>query len=193
MRVAAPRRRRGSTIVELTITSALMVVVAVILSRTWAIFGRSAISTMARARVAQEANLAAAALANDIGLLARLPENCTDTRYGNIQPGIDGTSLSFSIDDGTGTTRIIQYARDQDDSSKLIRTDLTASQGSGRVVATLVSGFQATAVTLPNEFSGSGVRIDLTLTHWTFDRDRNGAFRGDYTRRFTLFVPDAQP
>jgi hypothetical protein len=192
MRVAALGRRRGATIIELMVTSMLMVIVALILARTWAVFGRSAIATVARARIAQEANLAAAALVKDFGLLARPPDKCTDTRYVNIQPSIDGTSISFSIDDGTGTSRIIQYARDQTDSSKLVRTDLTAPPGSGRVVATLVAGFEASALTtLPNEFNATGVQIDLTLTHRTYDRDLDGAFRGDHTRRFTLFVPDA--
>jgi hypothetical protein len=194
MRVDTRGRRRAATIIEMMVTSVLMVIVAVLLAKTWAMFGRSAISTVARARIAEEANLAAAALANDLGMLARPPDKCTDTRYVNIQPGIDGTSLSFSIDDGTGTTRIIQYARDQEDSSKLVRTDLTASPGSGRVVATLVAGFEAMALTtLPNEFNATGVQIDLTLSHWTYERDIGGAFRGDHTRRFTLFVPDALP
>jgi hypothetical protein len=62
-------------------------------------------------------------------------------------------------------------------------------------VAKYVSDFQCSAATLPLMDGGgdvSGVKIELTLSHRTFDRDRGGGFRGDHTRRYTLFIPDPQ-
>ena len=78
-----------------------------------------------------------------------------------------------------------------------MRTDLSAASGSGRVVAGLLAGFDAVADVLPGAGPGgadvTGIRVDLTFSHRTVDRDPvTGSFRGDYTRRFTLFLPDPQ-
>jgi type II secretory pathway pseudopilin PulG len=189
------RRRRGFTLVEMTLTVFLMGLMGVLLGNAWAAFARPAIATVARCRVAQEANLAAEALAFDVGLLARPATTEPDTRYQNGEAG--GATLYLSIDDGTGTIRTISYGPDPSDSTKLLRTDLSSSSGTGRVVAGLLAGFDAVAAVLPGAGPGgadvTGVRVDLTFTHRTMDRDPiTGLFRGDYTRRYTLFLPDPQ-
>jgi prepilin-type N-terminal cleavage/methylation domain-containing protein len=188
-------RRRGFSLVEMTVTVFLMALVGLLLGHAWAAFGRPAIGVVARCRVAQEANLAAEALAYDVGLLARPAAVEPDTRYQGAQGGT--TALYLTIDDGTGATRVISYGPSPSDPTKLMRTDLSASAGSGRVVAGLLAGFDAVADTLPgagpNGADATGVRVDLTFTHRTIDRDPiTGDFRGDYTRKFTLFIPDPQ-
>ncbi len=179
----------------MVVTGFLMALVGILLGNAWAAFARPAIATVARCRVAQEANLAAEALAFDVGLLARPATTEPDTRYQNVQAG--STLLYLSIDDGTGASRTISYGPDPSDPSKLVRTDLSASAGTGRVVAGLLAGFDAVHDVLPGAGPGGadvpGVRVDLTFTHRTMDRDPvTGLFRGDYTRRYTLFLPDPQ-
>jgi prepilin-type N-terminal cleavage/methylation domain-containing protein len=192
MRMPSIHRRRGFTLTEMLMTAFLMGLMGVLLGNAWAAFGRPAVANVARCRVAQEANLAAEALARDIGLLAVPLAQQPDSRYQNVQADSSiGTTLTLSIDDGTpGSPRTISYAADPDDSTRLVRTDLSAPAGSGRVVATLLAGFETQRDILADV---SGVRIDLTFSHRTFDRDPDGTLRTDYTRRFTLFVPDPQP
>ena len=189
------RRRRGFTLIEMLITGLLMALMAVLLGNAWAAFGRPAIAAAARCRVAQEANLAAEALAYDVGRLARPAGIEPDTRYQNAQAG--STVLYLTIDDGTGTSRTISYAPDSTDPTKLVRTDLSAPAGTSRVVAGLLAGFDAVRDVLHGAGTGGsdvpGVRVDLTFSHRTMDRDPvTGSFRGDYTRRYTLFLPDPQ-
>lgn len=188
------RGRGGFTLVEMVITGFLMALVAVLLGNAWMAFGRPAIATVARCRVAQEANLAAEALAYDVGRLARPATTEPDTRYQNAQAG---AALQLTIDDGTGAPRVISYAPDTADPTKLVRTDLAAPAGTARVVAVMLAGFDAARDVLAGAGTGGadvpGVRVDLTFSHRTMDRDpATGLFRGDYTRRYTLFLPDPQ-
>lgn len=185
----APRRRRGFTIVEMTLAGFLMAVVGLLLAQAWAGFGRPAISALARARLAQEANIAAESLSRDVGLLAGPDGLQADSRYQNVQPA--GSTLYLTLDEGHGDVRTISYSIDANDPGKLFRTD----SGGKRVVATLVADFQSRSVTLPIMQGGanvSGVQIELTLRHRAHDRDSNGSFRGDHTRLYTLFIPDPQ-
>jgi hypothetical protein len=195
MRQPRPSPRRGFSLTEVALAGFMMSVLALLLGNAWASFGRPAISSVARIRVAQEANLAAEALARDVGYLAQPTGNQSDTRYQNVQGG--GPILYLSIDDGTGSPRSISYAPDPNDSTRLLRTDLSAAPGSGRVVATLLADFQAQSATLSGAGSGgtdvTGVQIDMTFTHRTYDRDLDGSFRADHTRRYSLFVPDPRP
>jgi hypothetical protein len=178
------------------LTGFLMALVAILLGNAWSAFGRPAIATVARCRVAQEANLAAEALARDVGLLARPATTEPDTRYQGAQAGT--TVLNLTIDDGTGPPRTITYAPDPSDPTKLVRSDPASTPSTDRVVAGLLAGFDAVHDVLPGAGTGGagvpGVRVDLTFSHRTVDRDPiTGDFRGDYTRRFTLFIPDPQP
>jgi prepilin-type N-terminal cleavage/methylation domain-containing protein len=195
MRSPSIHQRRGFTLTEMLMTAFLMGLMGILLGNAWVAFGRPAVANVARCRVAQEANLAAEALARDIGLLAVPTGQHPDTRYQNVRA--DGSILYLAIDDGTSPPRTISYAADPDDSTRLVRTDLSASAGSSRVVATLLAGLDTQTDVLEGAGPGgadvTGVRIDLTFSHRTFDRDPDGNVRSDYTRRFTLFVRDPQP
>lgn len=59
--------RGGFTLLEATVVSGLMAVLAVILSSAWAGFGRPTTDVIARARVVRELNLAVDCLARDLG------------------------------------------------------------------------------------------------------------------------------
>lgn len=170
-------RRRGFSVVELALSGCLMVVLGVILGRAWLAFGRPAIASMARARLAQEANLAAEALSRDVGMLAA---QAGDWRYANAVPA--GGSLAMTVDDGTGPREVAYALID----GKLVRTDPDGP----RAVASLVADFQSYRALGPDG-RAPGVQVDLTLSHRTHDRDRDGSFRADHTRRYTLFLPDA--
>jgi prepilin-type N-terminal cleavage/methylation domain-containing protein len=214
------KARRGFTVIEMMLTAFLMALLAMVLGNAWAAFGRPAISSVARCRVAQEANLAAEALARDIGLLAQDiigPPAPTDSRYVKAaSPQSDGSTLSLLIDDGTlfhsdGTraARSIVYSFDKSDNkTHLVRTetnpiDLTSTV---RVVATLVSDFHVKHGIIPVDAqtrvpSGpidSGTAgdtlapgVQVDMTFGHPAYDRvNGVFQPIYARRFTLFIPD---
>jgi hypothetical protein len=181
--------RRGVTLIEMTLAGFLMTLVGVMVCQAWASFGRPAVSALARARLAQEANLAAEAISRDLGRLAAPDGPQPDSRYQNIQSV--GSTLTMTIDDGDGSIRTVMYSTDPADPGKLFRTDGTGR----RVVAMLIADFQSRPVLLPLLEGGgsiSGVQVELTFTHRTYDRDRDGSFRGDHTRQYTLFIPDAQ-
>ena len=190
-------RRRGFTIVEMVVTGFLMALVGILLGNAWAAFARPAIATVARCRVAQEANLAAEALAFDAGRLARPATTEPDTRYQNAQGG--STLLYLSIDDGTGASRTISYGPDPANPSKLMRTDLSASAGSGRVVAGLLAGFDAVHDILPGAGPAgadvTGVRVDLTVHPpgpWTATPASPACSAATTRGRYSLFLPDPQ-
>jgi type II secretory pathway component PulJ len=60
-------RCAGFTLVEATVVSALMTVLAVVLSSAWAGLGRPAVNVIARARLLAQMNLAVDCLARDLG------------------------------------------------------------------------------------------------------------------------------
>lgn len=189
MKLRTGRVPRGFTLIEMTLVGFLLVLLSFLMSRAWTAFGRPAISAVARARLIQEANLAAESLAHDIGQLAQVDPSGSDPRYQNVQDS--GSTLYLAIDDGTGSVRTISYSIDAADRGKLFRVD----SGTKRVVANLVADFQTLRVRMPVGPSATavdGVRIELTLRHRVYDRDPDGTYRNDLTRLYTLFVPDAQ-
>lgn len=58
--------RRGYTLIEMVIASALTTLLGILLAATWSMFGRPALDVEARARITREAMLAAEALAGDL-------------------------------------------------------------------------------------------------------------------------------
>jgi type II secretory pathway pseudopilin PulG len=189
MRIRSGPVPRGFTLIEMTLVGFLLVLLSLLMSRAWAAFGRPAISAVARARLIQEANLAAESLAHDVGQLARVDPPGPDSRYQNVQAS--GSTLYLAIDDGTGPVRTISYSMDVDNPGKLFRID----GGTRRVVASLVADFrtiQAAMPVGPGATEVDGVRIELTLRHRVYDRDPDGTYRNDLTRLYTLFVPDSR-
>jgi hypothetical protein len=195
MRTPLARSRRGFTVLEMMLAGFLMALMGILLGNAWAAFGRPAISSVARSRVAQEANLAAEALAHDLGMLAQdVVGSPSDSKYLNASPMPDSSTLTFFIDDGTlfhtdGThrTRQIIYSFDPA-TTHLIRTDATSPDSTPRVIATLVSDFHTRYGTLSGG-GALGVFVDMTFSHPSYDYV-SGVFQPYYVRQYTLFIPD---
>lgn len=190
MRSRNRRQIRAFTLIDLCISIVLMAALASLMAHAWDAFGRAAMIAVARARLAQESNLAAESLARDVGRIARssasgLPDDLPGARF-------EGSGLSLRIDDGTENRRTILYEVDDDDPGKLFRTE----DGQRRVVAGLIAGFRARAATRTATSGGPdvpGVEVELTFSHRVIDRDPDGSFRGDYSRRYVLFIEDDSP
>lgn len=188
---ARVRARRGFTILELAIASILMLVVSLVLARAWSAFGRPALLAVARARIALEANLAAEAIARDVARLAR-----AEPGPGGAAPPPSllgtGAALEIRVDDGSGTVRTVTYETDPQSPGKLFRS----VESGRRVVAVLVDRFEvtpATRRTAAGDRDAAGYDVALTLSHRVLDRDPDGSFRGDLTRRYLLFVEADAP
>ena len=106
-------RRAGFTLVEVTVVSGLMAVLALLLSAVWAGFGRSATDSIARCRVAQEVNLAVNSLTRDLGGSLADSEgrlgHKTDLQFvGWMLPG--NSQLWLCFDGGTQPNGVADWA-----------------------------------------------------------------------------------
>lgn len=137
MKLLIPHRRssrRGYTLIEATIVSGLMAVLAVLVSATWTSFIRPTTDVARRCRLAHEANLAAASLTRD--LAGSLADNHTGSKIqykfvGRMQPANEQLRLCF--DGGTEPNKVADWG-DPDviityyvSSNQLIRWDENAA------------------------------------------------------------------
>ena len=65
--MSMPNHRKGFTLVEVTVVSVLMAVLAVLLSSAWVGVGRTAADLIGRSQLVQERDMAVAALSRDLG------------------------------------------------------------------------------------------------------------------------------
>jgi type II secretory pathway pseudopilin PulG len=170
MIASRPRNsREGFTLVEVLVVGALMTLLAMLLQTSWSGFGRPLIEAIARARIAEDANMAAATLARDFG--GSLPGNgshsgslATGKLVGRMEP--DGIMLRLCFDGGADngladwgdTDTVITYLV-QD--GNLVRWDETA--GTTFVVAHNVQSWELTDL-------GNGVEIRITFSYRTITR-----------------------
>jgi len=173
--IHTPRPFRGFTLVEAMLVSGLMSLLVLLLSGAWSGLGRPSADAIARCRVAQEANLAAEALARDLG--GSLPDQSTGTRESGRLVGrlaVDGSELWLCYDgepvnglpDWVAPDTVIVYDVQADN---LVRSDQQAA--TSYVVADHVSQMQVTEQV-------EGVHVDLTF-----------AYR-DVTRTYTIIAKD---
>lgn len=99
-----PLHRRGFTLLEATIVSGLMALLAVVLSSAWIGVGRPAADLIARSQLFQEMNMAVTALSRDLGGSVANPEgrlgSKTQARWvGWMQPA--NAQLWLCFDGGT--------------------------------------------------------------------------------------------
>lgn len=153
---------RGFSLVEVSVASGLMAFLAVLLSQTWTALGRPLAETAARARLAQEADLALAALSRDLGgslsnSAGRIGAKSAWAYVGRLQPGgnqlwlcFDGGSPPNGIPDWAAPDAVISYEVDGD---ALVRVDHLA--GTSFVVARHVASLAV---------SSSGNECQITLT-----------------------------
>ena len=107
------QRRRGFSLMEVSIASGLLIFLAMLIAETWIGLGRPLLETAHRCRVAQESNLALACLAGDLG--ACLPGSAgsvggrsTSQLVGRTQPG--GTQLWLCFDGGATPNGVADWA-----------------------------------------------------------------------------------
>lgn len=158
------RLRRGFSLVEVSIVSGLMAVLAVLLANAWSGLGRPLLDATVHARLAQEADLALAALSRDLGgylsdTAGRTGGKSTYPVVGRLQPGgsqlwlcFDGGSTPNGQADWAPPDTVISY---EVVASALVRWDQTA--GTSFVVARNVDSFYLQDL-------GSEVQITLTLS-----------------------------
>ena len=96
--------RKGYTLVEAVVSCFLASLLALLLAEAWATFARPAAEVEARARLEQEANLAAESLVRDLGgYYLGAVTGANDLGHGlfvDWQWPPDGSSLSLCFDDG---------------------------------------------------------------------------------------------
>ena len=162
------RCRRGFTAVEFLVVAGLTTMLAVLLSSVWSGIGRPMVDALASAQVAQEANLAAAALRDFGGSwadgVARTGAVGDYQWVGRMEP--DGTMLRMCYDgpaaDGAPQWGppdfVVSYSVTN---GKLIRWE--ENTGTTFVVAQYVQQMQLSDL-------GYGVEIQLTFSHRNVNR-----------------------
>lgn len=128
--------RAGFTLLEATVVSGLMAVLAAILSSAWAGFGRPTTDVIARARVVREMSLAVDCLARDFGGSianneGRLGAKKQGAFVGWLLPGsgqlwlcFDGGTEPNGLADWASPDRVIVYMLEGD---RLVRWDQNAN------------------------------------------------------------------
>ena len=145
-----PSRRRGFTLVEVMVASGVMAVLAALISACWSGLGRPAVDLAERHRVVQEAHLAVASLARDLGGTPGGPDAAIGRKEQGrfvawLQPGesqlwlcYDGGEKPNGAADWGPPDTVIVYQKDSD---SLVRYDQTAD--ASFIVARHVETFQA--------------------------------------------------
>jgi type II secretory pathway component PulJ len=175
LRIPSRLCAQGFTVMEMMIVGAMTTLLAILFSAAWSGLGQPSADALVRCQVAQEAQLAAAALVADLG--GSLPGQTGGTKgngrlVGRMEPEgselrlcFDGGGLNGSADWGIPDTVIRYYVED----NKLIRWNETAD-------TTFYVASNVESMTLSD--LGNGVQIDLTFT-----------FR-DLSRTYTLIAED---
>jgi prepilin-type N-terminal cleavage/methylation domain-containing protein len=105
------RRRRGFSLVEVMVSTGLVVMLSVLLSNAWTWLGRPLLQTAARCSIAREADLALDCLARDLG--GSLPESISgvlmaDQFVGWAYP--DGNALQLCFDSSSNPNGVADWA-----------------------------------------------------------------------------------
>ncbi len=165
-------RRRGMTLLEVTLVSGLMTLLVVILSATWTGIGRPAMDLVIRTRVLREMSAAVDALARDLGgyLADPMAREGDIRQYRWIGWSAGEGELRLCYDAGNAfqepnnqadwspPDRIVIY---EQDGENLLRTDHTDDKTI--FIARYLTDFSV------SEESGY-IRLDLKFSHRGFER-----------------------
>jgi hypothetical protein len=158
-RCARPSRRRGYSVTEMVIASVLATLLGVLLASACATFGRPALEVEARARITQEAILAAQSLACDLGgFLADTPGRTgTLSQYQFVDWDLSqGNVLLLNFQGASsGDLIVITY---QLQGNLLLRSN--SATGVTMTVANYVTSFSIE----PDPNNGSQARIQFTIS-----------------------------
>jgi prepilin-type N-terminal cleavage/methylation domain-containing protein len=134
------RWRKGFTLLELLVVNLLLALLMVLIAGAWQAFGPLCIEVIARSRIVNEANVAAAALSVDSSA------NPGGLSLANVET-LDGSSLRFEYGtQSTGTwSYVVTYSLnltpdDPISTGQLIRSDGTSTVTIARNVESMVVG-----------------------------------------------------
>lgn len=113
--ISANNCRQGFTLIEMSIASVLMALLALILSESSRTLGRATVDLIARAQLAQEMDFAAAALSRDLGGCVVNSVGQTDTTFFPISKETAPPSAYFMTPRGTTSGNSIQWRLDNND------------------------------------------------------------------------------
>lgn len=162
---ARSRIRNGFTLLEVMVASIVMSLLVMLMAQAWSGLGRPTVDMAIRGRLAQEAGLAAAALAGDLGGYLSNPEGRLGTTaslplVGRLQP--TGSQLWLCFDGGPAPNGAPDWGPPDTvivydvQGGRLVRTDQTA--GTAVTVAQCASGLHV------QDLGGGQVQVGLTLS-----------------------------
>lgn len=157
-RHAVARNRRGFSLVEVTVSTCLVVILTTLLSNAWSWLGRPLVQSTARCRIAQEADLALACLSRDLG--GCLPEGSTGQQGANqfvgwTWPG--NVELMLCFDSNTAPNALPEWAAPD--------TVVVYQLVNGALVrSNLANGVEYVAARNVDSFFVEGVGADLQIT-----------------------------
>lgn len=163
-RCARGSHRRGYTMVEMVIALAMVTLLGALLGRACASFGRPALEVDARARIAQEAVLAAQSLACDLGgFLGDAPGRTgTLSQYQFLNWTLsDGSVLWLNFQGADSTDFVVITYQLQGD--LLVRYN--ASTGVTTPIAKYVTGF--TVAANPDNANQALIQITISFRYFT--------------------------
>jgi hypothetical protein len=167
-RATVRRRRAGMTVTEMVVSSALGVLLMMLMATTWATFGRPALEVESRARIEQEGILATQSLACDFGgYLADTPGRTGTMSVGAQNPyqftgwNVSNSGVLLLNFYGATLSDVIAISY-QLEGNVLVRTN--SSTGVSTTVARYVTGFSAAVD--PNNLNH--VVITLTIAYRNF-------------------------
>ena len=170
---------RGFTIIEMVVATFLAALLALLLAAAVATFARPAAEVDGRTRLALEANMAAEALARDLGGYlvdtAGNPGTLQQYQFSSWSFSSDGSTLFLNYQ-GAAPGPPYQIVTYQQQGVRLVRTML--SSGLQTVVAQHVTGF----LVQPGPDDPSQAQISLTLSYPdpSSPRMSNPSFSGTY-------------
>lgn len=187
--ISTNNRRKGFTIIEGVVASALMGVLALILSSAWVSVGRATVDLIARVQLAQEMDFAAAALSRDLG-------GCVANFTGQPATFPIVRSATFVLPTGTDESSSIQWTLDNGDTityeldtsnsdlwkrSNLVRMyhDESAGEDTTFTVARNVDSFQAS-------WSPDGKRLSIEIKFSCNYRYRDSSGAPTYDRTHSI-------
>jgi type II secretory pathway pseudopilin PulG len=157
------KRRGGFTLLELLVVNLLMSLLVVLIAGAWKAFGPLCVEVIARGRIVNEANVAAASLYADSNAN---PDGLT---LANVET-LDGTSLSFEYGtqvSGTWTYVVTYYLQltpdDPTSTGQLIRSDGTNAITVARNVESTVAADLKAGTAFTVSFAYRGSRSQYTF------------------------------
>jgi prepilin-type N-terminal cleavage/methylation domain-containing protein len=159
------RRLRGFTLLEVLVANVLLALLVILIAGAWRAFGPLCVEVIARGRIVNEANVAAAALYVDSNA------NPGGLSLANVET-LDGSSLSFEYGTRSGGswTHVVTYSLhltpdDSTSTGQLIRSDGNSSVTIARNVESIIASNlpQAGQAQLSVSFAYRGSRSQYTF------------------------------